>query len=475
MNYEYLERLKKIHPAWRLLNADSAPLVISFFEIVFIRDGIRSVSEPDLEERLENYIRSIQGEDIYPRTAREYLDDWADDSRGWLRKYYPKIGDEAEFDITPATEKAIEWIRGFEKKEFAATESRLLLIFQMLRDLVSSTETDPKKRIEELEQRKRDIDSEISAIENGIVNTYDIRQIKESLWRIEEEIRDLMTDFREVEENFRTLDRQTREKIAAGSDTKSKVLDEIFHQHDSIENSDQGKSFTAFWHYLMSRSRQDELDAHTEKILNLESANEIAGYSAISGMKYNLLDAGDRVKRTLNNLNEQLRTFLDEKLWLENRRIMELIQSVEEKALAIRTAPPPEKNFFEIDDISPEIELPMERRLYTPPEKPPAFQDIPAEGAAADIPDTLYNQYFVDEIRLLDNIRRKLVEKNQVSLKELCETFPVEKGLSEILTYMLIAARQDDAVINTDEEQQITYSDDEITRSITLPLVIFTG
>ena len=119
MNYEYLNRLKAAHPAWRLLTADSAPFIISFLEKIFIEGNIRSIAESALEEKLEDYlltIRSIYGDESYPRASSEYLDDWADSSRGWLRKYYPKTGDEAEFDITPHAEKVIEWLRSFEIK-----------------------------------------------------------------------------------------------------------------------------------------------------------------------------------------------------------------------------------------------------------------------------------------------------------------------------------------------------------------------
>jgi uncharacterized protein DUF3375 len=52
-------------------------------------------------------------EEAFPRRAEQYLDDWAADSRGWLRKYYPPGSDEAHFDLTPPTERAIDWIAGF--------------------------------------------------------------------------------------------------------------------------------------------------------------------------------------------------------------------------------------------------------------------------------------------------------------------------------------------------------------------------
>ena len=344
----------------------------------------------------------------------------------------------------------------------------------MIRDLVNAAEDDPDRRIGELEKRKAEIDIEIQKIRSGLLSAYDSRQIKESFWRIEEEVRRLISDFREVEENFRNLDRQTRERIAAGAAARSDILDDIFREHDVIEHSDQGKSFAAFWLFLMSQSRQEELDSGTEKILSFDEIKN-SGPTSLVSMKYSLLDAGDRVKRTLGSLGEQLRTFLDGRIYLENRRIMDIIKSVEENALAVRNIVPADKDFFSMDSVAPDVELPMERKLFTPPQKPPVMEDNPGEGSAPDIPDALYIQHYVDEVRLRDNIRRALAERTQVSLAEVCEICPVEKGLSEIITYMVIASRGEGDMINTDRQQRIEYVDKDEVKSVSLPLVIFSA
>ncbi len=67
------------------------------------------------------------------------------------------------------------------------------------------------------------------------------------------------TDFREVEHNFRILDRRVRERIALWEGAKGALLAEIMGERDAIADSDQGKSFRAFWDFLMSQSRQEEL------------------------------------------------------------------------------------------------------------------------------------------------------------------------------------------------------------------------
>ena len=109
MDYRTLETLRRRHPAWRLLNADHAPLIVSFLHDTFIRPNVRTLSQPELATRLEDYLFSLRsdlGEDMFPREAAHYLDSWASDEHAWLRKYYPPNSDEVHFDITPATERA---------------------------------------------------------------------------------------------------------------------------------------------------------------------------------------------------------------------------------------------------------------------------------------------------------------------------------------------------------------------------------
>lgn len=476
MDFHYIEKLKKTHPSLKLVLADSAPLVISFFEREFIEKNIRSIAESLLVEKLRDhllYIHRIIGDEIFTRTAEEYLEDWSGNEKGWLRKYYPKIGDEPEFDITPAAEKVVEWFRSFETKEFVGTESRLLLIFQMIKDLSSSVETDPELKLQELELQKAEIEKEIALVKTGVVESYDERLIRENIWRIEEEIRSLMSDFRQVEENFRKLNRQTRENIASSDSDKSEILDNIFLEHDSIAKSEQGKSFSAFWQFIMSPSKNIEIEKNIKKINeNIDNCND-QNSRYLKSFKINLLDAGEKVQNTLSDLNEQLRLFLDEKVRLENKRIMELIKETEKLALNVRNNPPKDKKFFEINSTSPSINLVMEKNTFTRPVKPAVFDDDILAGKAESIPDLLRNIYYVDEEKLKDNIKRSLSERNQITLKELCYEFPVEKGISEIITYITLASKDENCIIDSDNEEEIYYNENELEKLINAPLVIF--
>ncbi|HTD75553.1 MAG TPA: DUF3375 family protein [Steroidobacteraceae bacterium] len=164
-----MDRLRQVHPAWRILVADHAPLVLSFLTLALIQPNRRAIPAPEIAAHLDAYLDHLRETypERYPRSARDYLEDWAAPNRAYLRKYYPKSGPDAEFDLTPATEKAIEWLQTLAPQQFIGTESRLLTLFQLLRDLAVGAQDDPSARIRDLTRRRDDIEREIERVPEG--------------------------------------------------------------------------------------------------------------------------------------------------------------------------------------------------------------------------------------------------------------------------------------------------------------------
>ncbi len=219
LDFSTLIQLRRSHPGWRLLLADHAPLIASFLQRAFIEPNIRVMSQPELESRLEDVLfdlREAQGQDAFPRNAHDYLDDWAQNERGWLRKFYPPGSDEAHFDLTPATEKAIAWLESLAQRAFIGTESRLMMVFELLRQMVSGSEADAASRIEQLEQRRDEIDREIERVRAGEIALLDDTALRDRFQQASGTARELLSDFREVEHNFRILDARCANALPLG-------------------------------------------------------------------------------------------------------------------------------------------------------------------------------------------------------------------------------------------------------------------
>ncbi len=486
MDFATLDALCARHPAWRLLRSDHAPLIASFLHRVFVAPNVRVMAAVDLAEALEDELfalREQRGEGAYPRAALDYLNEWASPDKGWLRKFYKPGTDEAQFDLTPATEKAIAWLASLTDRPFVGTESRLLTLFALLEQITSGTETDPAARVEELTRKREAIDAEIARVRGGDVPLLDDAAVKDRFQQFQQLARELLTDFREVEHNFRQLDRRVRERIALFAGAKGQLLDEIMGERDAIADSDQGRSFRAFWEFLMSSRRQEELSSRLDRVLELPAVVALAPDARLRRVHFDWLEAGEHTQRTVAQLSQQLRRFLDDAAWLENRRIVEILRAIEAKALALRDASP-SGTVMHLDEMAADVELPMERPLFAPPVKP-LLRSLGVQPDDDDI-DTrrLFDQVVLDKARLVDGIRRALRAQPQVTLRELVGREPLAQGLAELVGYLELAhgerfavegfkAVVDEAVQEAVVWQALDHAGRPVVREARVPRVIF--
>ena len=489
MDHATLATLRSRHPAWLLLASPHAPLVAGFLHRVFVMPNVRVMSEADLAEALEDELfalREQNGTEVYPKSARDYLSDWAAPDKGWLRKFYKPGTDEAQFDLTPATEKAIAWLVSLTERPFVGTESRLLTLFALLEQISAGTEADPIKRVDDLRKKRDALDAEIARVLAGDVPQLDDTAVKDRFQQFQQLARELLADFREVEHNFRLLDRKVREKIALWEGAKGALLDEVMGERDAIGDSDQGRSFRAFWDFLMSSRRQEELSERLDQVLALPAVAALKPEPRTRRVHHDWLEAGEHTQRTVAQLSLQLRRFLDDQAFLENRRILDLLHGIESKALGIRGATPAGV-VMHIDAMGADVDLPLERPLFTPSVKP-RLTELALLVGEDDI-DTarLFDQIVVDKARLRATVRRALRRQPQITLRELLDAEPLHQGLAELVAYLELAHAADGsgalesmrALVDESVQEPIRWegrssAGDTVTREARLPRVIFT-
>jgi hypothetical protein len=489
LDYGTLEALRRQHPAWRLLAAEHAPLVASFLHRAFIAPNIRVMAQTELVEALNDTLYGIaeqtpdKAAPKFPKPALEYLNDWAANDKGWLRKFYPPGSDEPHFDLTPATERALAWLGSLSEQAFVGTESRLLMLFELLKQMSQGSDTNPETRLAELHKRRDAIDAEIALVVSGSMPLLDDTAVKDRFQQFDRLAKELLGDFRQVEQNFRMLDRTVRERIAMwdGYDLENlekgrgrgALLNSIMGERDAITESDQGKSFRAFWDFLMSQSRQEELTALLERVLALPPVAALSPDKRLRRVHYDWLQAGEHAQRTVALLSQQLRRFLDDQAWLENRRIMDLLHGIEAKALRLRDTAPPGP-IHAVNAIGPSIELPMERPLYSAPVKT-LLSNVKLEaGDSALDADVLFSQVRIDKAALSSHIRQSLQTRAQISLVELLKARPLQQGLGELVAYLQLASVAAQAVVDDDTLETVSWTaaDGEL-RTASMPRVIF--
>jgi hypothetical protein len=473
VHHDDVASLRRHHPAWILLRADSAPLIASTLHRVFVAQNCRTIAQQALVEALEDDLYRLRQIDpsAYPRSAKDYLADWSAPERGWLRRFYPQGSDEPHYDLTTGAEKALIWLASLSQRSFVGTESRLLTMFDLLRQMVEGTQTDPEVRIKALEQRRAAIDAEIARVRAGEVPLLDDTALRDRFQQFTATARDLLGDFREVEDNFRTLDRGVRERIAGWEGSRGSLLDDVFGQRDAITESDQGLSFAAFWDFLMSSARQDEFDDLLEHILKLPAID--AGDGQIRYVLHDWLKAGDAVQRTVAHLSQQLRRFLDDKAYAQNRRVAQLIRGIEAMALRARDDQPA-GTFTDLPGTRADLAMPMSRRLHDPRVRV-AIEEVTLDaGEEGFDADALYSAFTVDERRLRSAIDAAFADAKQVSLAAVVEGNALTQGLAELMTYLSIADSDPDAVFVDGQTQPIAWESEGGHVHAETPTVLFT-
>lgn len=478
MTFEKINQLLKNHRTVTLIVADNAALIISFLFKSFKQnhDGLNSeaIPEKQLIDLLEDYLYILNKDEVlFPQQAKQYLTDWT--NSGFLRKYAAR-NDEFIYELTAATENAFKWIDSLDKREFIGQESRLKNLFENLKELTSKSKRDFAARLKELQERKKQIEKEIEDLKQGKMEVLDDRQIKEQYFLIEETSKNLLADFRQVEQNFRELDRKFRQKIITTSQVKGKVLEELFQQQSNLFETDQGKSFIAFWEFLLSQAKQEEFDKLITEVLNIPAVREVQRENfSIANIRNNLIEAGDKTKKSTNSLLEQLRRYVEHKSFFESKRIYDNIQEILRIISESSDKDFSKFNLLELDDTIT-IDLTINRPLFNPPEKIKFVKNNLEEGKKTGDNNQLFEQFEINLSELRNNIKTALKNKSQISFVDFIKQFEVEKGVAEVVAYIEIASNEKNKhIINESEHDVIDIKNSKTDKNfcVKIPQIIF--
>ena len=184
------------------------------------------------------------------------------------------------------------------------------------------------------------------------------------------------------------------------------------------------------------------------------------------------MKGSEHVLDTIALLSKQLSFFVSESFYIEEKRISELIKSIETNALQLDGKN--YKNFIGIKSWYADIDFPMYKKLYSIPNKI-LLDNFLVENQDEDVDfSPLYLQFFMDRKKLEERINSLLLDKDEVSLKEIIDMYPLKGGLTELLTYLVLVKEGINSEIdyNTSFEVTWTYKNGD-SQSAKLPFVIF--
>ena len=476
---EILLHFKTAKPL-QLLRAKNAPFIISFFYKVFSDANVTTISNSELRSKLEGYMEELSYEekddeldaetlfDDFSIRAAQYIDKWS--NSGFLSKY-PNDDGEDLHELTPDTKKVLKWLGDLEKRGHIGTNSKFRDIFFKLQKMIEQTNADVETRIEELNKKKWEIENEINLLKNGKKpSLFDETEIKEQFYDLNKMARELLSDFSEVEQNFEQIRKDIQRKYTEKDIAKGTLLVFALDALDEIDQKPQGKSFKAFWEFLMDEKRQQEFTQLTERLYQLLNEQNIDYNNDrfLKHLKRYLHVSGRKVIDSNRKLSEKISRVLSEKNLLERRRAMELIGEIRQMAYSLIDTKIKEDDFTSIED-EPYINL-FDR--WEPGDEKDdisniLFPDGSSEDDNADF-KTLFDQFTIDKKKLQQRIDALLEERGQVTLKEVVDEYGLENGLSEIVGYFSIGASGSHQIIEGTKESILIGE-----RIVNVPLVIY--
>lgn len=486
MNHEQIKILIKNSPTVKMLRSNNAALIISFLHSQFRETNEQPIPNSTLVQKLADYLDELdyQDEDETDLSslnmdsidkARKYIDQWADERNRYLSHYTDENTKEIMNVPTKHTSRVFQITELLKDRKLVGTESKFKDIFNKLKELIDNSIEDPAKKIEELEKRKAEIEDEIRTIKREkTVKTFENYQIKSRFDDVSKLTHELIGDFREVEENFKTIVRSIYEKQSDKSLSKGKMLQYTFDSLDELKQTEQGKSFYAFWNFLLDDISQDEL-----KVL----VNEVYKILEDRGIEYNekflrraktiLHLSGRKVWDSNNLLADKLSRVIAEKNLEERKKAKETINIIRNLALQMIDKTPLLDSYITIEGDTI-INLPMERKLGEE-QIISEFNEQPKSAENKFDLDSLLNLVNTKHINrkeLLNNVEKILNEKDVVTLGEVLNEYPVSKGLAEVLGYISLVQTTDKFFIKENETEYLKF-DYENEKYLKAPQVIF--
>ncbi|MGE7777784.1 DUF3375 domain-containing protein [Chitinophaga sp. NPDC101104] len=486
MNSEDVSHIIATNPAFLILRLQNSKWVLPLLYSAFKEENQMLIDEASLVQKVADFllIQSEGNEDLAEANilfgeneeirSRKYILNWV--QKRILQDLIDSDG-AIQYQLSAHTERLFQWIASLQNRQHVGTESRFKLLFNSLRDIVEHSEDDARKRLEILKDKRAEIDKEIKAIELGIApDSYNNAQVQERLDLFSRLCYELISDFREVEDNFKQIHRSIVEHHTRTEQHKGAILGYAFEAYDALRNSSQGKSFYAFWDFLISRAGQEEWKTLTDELLIMLKEREIhADDTFIQNVKSLLLQQGRSVYDANDKMADKLSRIITEKEIAKHRRLRQQLSGIKELIFDLMYVP--DINCGIKIPEGPDIKMVMDRKLQLAPKKtPPAVtQPFVATEKISDPErfDRLLNTTLIDKKYLWNKVELALKDRKSASLKEVLETTPLEHGLAEVVGYFRFLREKPGKANVLDSITELIPLNKEQTKFVEIPFLLF--
>lgn len=466
LSYTAIKSLIDSNVMCRIMRAEKAAFIITFLDKAYVSTDGRARSESELVDILASVISNINqtaGADIRIDPRRQ-LTEWASDRCRYLRRFTKPESTEYFYDITQQGRRTVDMVSSLVTRPYVGTEARLNIIMNVVKEIVLQGSADKRNEyLEELKKQRARLDERIAAIESGQTAVLTPEEISDRFYQFEELSRGLISDLREVEENFRNLYRDIRREVESDEGPKAILLDNFFEKTDLISSSEQGRSAAAFNRLLLSAVGRELLANMLDELYQNQVVKDIKYDSRLTRLYPTLLENSRQINSVIAGLDKQLNYFIGSQLYLEAKSIKRVCKKITAKTTAhSELMELKEEPFltFELPVVTPM--LPVDRPLFTEKEVQNLLDEDVSEGDENTVNlDSLLAQKHIDVDKLRERLYVKLARQGSTTLQEMIAENPPEFGAEEVFAFRQLAAEEFDMQITPGVPEKVGYKSDK--------------
>jgi len=470
---ELFEKIQHLlnKPEIKLLAGNNADFVLSFLYQEFKeRDKI---PKSELLYNLKFYISQLQSEERSFQDAKFYINEWQTTEKPYLKTLYFDQ-DEREFIIQPTihVKHVFQWLDNLQTESVISSQIGFEAILEMLKNLVFGTLENPDEKLGQLKKEKEKIEEQIDRLEKLKMNDENVELldtylIQDTYKKLVKDSERLIFDFEVVADQYSLLKENIKDKFNIKKLSRGKILGDLFSEEKALHETSIVKSYNSFRTYLRPENT-DELNSLLEKIHSLPDVQFIED-NFFKNLTNNLWQASLKIGAIDEEIFSWLRNIFDKNYQEKIKKTYLLIQEIKKKIIENKDNYPDKEVLIEIEG-KPEI---YAHKEYVEPKTTIKFAKKRIKKHNNTVPSKIKKNFaesfYFDIDVLKSNINKILLDKKEVSLKEVLEEFPIKQGLPELLAYTMLASEDGNKIYHS-QKQVIKY---DTNYEVTLPLIIF--
>ncbi|MHA7303735.1 DUF3375 domain-containing protein [Arthrobacter sp. TMN-49] len=436
------QRLLADEPAWKMLRGGNAAIAVALLGI-HLGGEDRRLLAPVLFERLEEDLEELRGQGLdLPQTAQAYCTSWRND--GILIRRTAEDAREETFELSQGALTAIRFVGQLAEPSASVTESRLATILDRLRVLARDTDPDTATRLAALNDERARLDAHIERVAAGEAEVLPADQAVERIRDILALIEEVPADFARVRAELEKLNRGLREQLIEQEGPRGTVLEDIFRGVDLLQQSEAGRSFTAFYALLLDPERGLEFEDSVNGIMDRPFVKELSPSQArtLRRILPTLQDRSSEIHGVMTAFSRSLRRFVQSQEFVQDRLINKNLRAALRHAMETsQTVKPYAKTGLALDLTSVPLNSVSALKPHNPADFESAQDIVHHESEPVNIEElrALARASEIDMAELTGNVNATLERLQAATIADVLRLFEASQGVASVVGLLVLA------------------------------------